>query len=128
MVDAQPLALIVEDDLSTAEMFAEMLKISGYASERAANGLDALDLLMDHRPDVILLDLIMPGSSGLDFLAAFRSKELENKPPVIVVSSKGSPLDSRELAEVGAQAYLAKPVSFQELQWVVSKVLKTGVG
>lgn len=128
MPESQPMALIVEDDIPTAEMFSEMLRISGYAVEHAADGSEALGLLAATAPDVILLDLMMPGTSGLDFLTAMQARPHENHPPVIVVSSRGTPLDARELATVGAQAYLAKPVSFQELQWAVSKVLQESTG
>lgn len=126
MPNSRPQVLIVEDDDATAEMFAEILKLSGCEVQRAADGQQALETALASLPALILLDLMMPGLSGVDFLEALRSHVDGRAVPVVVVTSMGLPGDVEDVMAAGAQTHLTKPVSAQELQQAVRRALLTG--
>jgi CheY-like chemotaxis protein len=105
--------LVVEDDPELRSLFAQVLGDQGYAVKTAANGRDALDLLSDWRPHLILLDMLMPVMDG----RAFREEQLARPDlcaiPVIVVSATSEFL--REDETLGARAILGKPFDFDEM-------------
>ena len=78
--------LVVEDDPWTRTVLTELLADEGYRVMRAASGIQALQLARSHSPDVIVLDLNLPGKSGLEVLRALRANEQTATIPVIVVS------------------------------------------
>jgi two-component system chemotaxis sensor kinase CheA len=93
--------LVVEDDSETAELFSEMLKLSGYQVRVCLNGEQAIKN-MDHvQPDVIVLDMMMPVSTGMDVLQHVRSTPVFSEVPVVVVSSKGMPGDIENAVKAG---------------------------
>ena len=101
--------LIVDDDASIGNMLEEMLIKEGYAVLRAYSGTEALLLLREDKPDLVLLDLMLPGLSGEEVLPHFRDI------PVIVVSAKADVEDKVELLLGGAVDYVTKPFFGKEL-------------
>lgn len=81
--------LIVEDDQAIADMYAFKCSMSGLGVKHAANGMEALALLQDFTPDVVLLDLMMPEMNGDEFLAKFREHPQFSTTPVIVLTNMG---------------------------------------
>lgn len=116
--------VIIEDEREAGELFAEMMRVSGYKVSLATNSQEGLALLRQTRPDVVVLDIMMPGLSGLDVLKEMRATEHLKDVPVVIVSAKGTPADVRNGLAAGAQAYMTKPVGFQELKATVAKVLQ----
>ncbi len=110
--------LIIEDDLHIGDMVARVLTKEGYAVSRSYSGTEALFVIAENEPDLVLLDLMLPGFSGeelLDKLSAF---------PVIVVSAKAD-VDSRvELLNSGAVDYITKPFDVRELLARIKIALK----
>jgi two-component system response regulator RegX3 len=104
--------LIVEDEPSYVEALELSLGAEGFEVEAAPDGKAGLERFRAARPDVILLDLMLPGLSGLDVLRAVRR---ESDLPVIVVSAKGSEADIVSALELGADDYVTKPYSVREL-------------
>lgn len=100
---------IVDDDVYIGDMLERMLKKEGYQVLRAYSGTEALLLLERHRPDLILLDLMLPGLSGEELLPHFAGI------PVIAVSAKADVTDRVEVLLKGAADYLAKPFDIREL-------------
>lgn len=101
--------LIVEDDISVGNMLQEALEIEGYEVARAYSGTEALMLLEKKKPDLILLDLMLPGLSGDELIA-----HLDGVPTI--VTSARSDLDSKiELLKKGACDYVTKPFVISEL-------------
>lgn len=108
--------LIVEDEADTAEMLAEMVHLSGYQAECTYNGKSAINMLTSLKPDLVLLDIVMPGISGLDVLNFMRCDPRLIGIPVIVISSNSLPSDKQTCLEAGARDYLIKPVSYTDLK------------
>ena len=115
--------VIIEDEPDTAEMYAEMLRISGYEVDKLFNGRSALDRLIDLEPIAVVLDLMMPDLSGLEILNYIKDQpELVNT-PVIIVSAKTMPEDIERGFASGAAAYLTKPVSFREMRTTIEQAV-----
>lgn len=101
--------LIVDDDAAIGDLEQEVLTRAGYAVVRAYSGTEALLAMKDCRPDLVLLDLMLPGLSGEELLPQIREI------PVIVVSAKAAVQDKVGLLLGGAADYLTKPFDTQEL-------------
>ncbi len=119
--------MIVEDEPDTAEMFAEMMRLSGYRVIKSYGGSAAINLLAQERPDVLVLDLMMPDVSGLDVLRFVRCDQRLAKIPVIVVSAKGLPSDIKNGLDAGASIYLTKPVAYKELKKAVEEAIEAHI-
>ena len=101
--------LIIDDDAAIGDLEQEVLERAGYAVQRAYSGTEALLLLKDSRPDLILLDLMLPGLSGEEVLPRIQGI------PVIVVSARTAVQDKVGLLLGGAADYLTKPFDTKEL-------------
>ena len=108
--------VIIEDEPDTAEMYAEMMRISGYDVVKYYGGLSAVAHLADQDPNAVILDLMMPDLSGLEVLNYIKEKPDLSDLPVIIVSAKTMPEDVEKGLLAGAVAYLTKPVSFADLR------------
>jgi two-component system phosphate regulon response regulator PhoB len=115
--------LIVEDEVDAAELFAEMMRVSGFRVRKTSSSAPALSMMTEERPDIVLLDIMMPGISGLDILRQMRQDPALANISVVVVSAKSLPADIRNGMEAGASTYLTKPVGFLELKEAVERAL-----
>ncbi len=115
--------VVVEDEQDAAEMFAEMMRVSGYRVLTALGSQRAMTLIAEHKPNVVVLDIMMPDLSGLDVLRFIRSDPGLAHIPVVVVSARGMPADIQACLDAGATSYLVKPVGFLELKEAVEKAL-----
>ena len=120
-----PNVLVVDDDPSIRKMMVAALKRYGYKFAEAANGQEALDLMRENRPDVVLLDLMMPILSGWDVL-----REREGDPklrdiPVIIVSATRAP-EIASAVDKGICAFLPKPFDIGALSALVRSCLQPG--
>jgi CheY-like chemotaxis protein len=125
MSDKEKTVLIVEDEVDAAELFSEMMRVSGYRVVKSYSSGPALALINNEQPDVVILDIMMPDISGLEVLRFMRREPKLAEIPVIVVSAKSMPNDIRTGLEAGASMYLTKPVGFLELKQAVEKVTHT---
>lgn len=123
MTSKQKTVMIIEDETDAAELFGEMMRINGFRVIKMFSSTPALAVIAQEKPDVILLDIMMPDISGLEVLRFLRREPELAKIPVIVVSAKSMPNDIRTGIEAGASMYLTKPVGFQDLKNAVEKVL-----
>lgn len=117
--------VVVEDEPDTAEMFAEMMRLSGYNVLKSYGGAPAVELISEKRPDAVVLDLMMPDLSGLDVLSILRRDPRLVNIPVVVVSAKSLPTDIKTGLDAGASIYLTKPVAFMDLKQAVESVILT---
>ena len=108
--------LIVEDEIDTAEMFAEMMRLSGYEVLKSFGGKQAIKVISSKRPDIVVLDLMMPEYSGLDVLNFMRRDPRLDHIPVVIVSARNIDEDIQNCLKAGAACYLTKPVSYEEIK------------
>jgi DNA-binding response OmpR family regulator len=127
MAEKQRTILVVEDLPESADLFAEMLMLNGYEVLKSAHGTTAMDMAKKHKPDAIILDIMMPDVSGLDVLRFVRHTPGIENTPVIVVTSRGTPRDIQSGYQAGATEYLTKPVSYTDLKRTVESVI-SGTG
>ncbi len=116
--------LIVDDELEVSELFSEMLTLIGYQVRSSHHYKHAIDSINTSPPDGIVLDVMMPEISGLEVLNFVRTHPRYRDIPVIIVSSKGFPVDIEAGVNAGANIYLTKPVSFPDLTQAVQNALQ----
>lgn len=126
MPAAEKTIIVIEDEQEAAEMFAEMMRVSGFRVLKATSSAPGMKLIASERPDAVVLDIMMPDISGLDVLRFMRSDPQLAKIPVIVVSAKSMPADIKTGLEAGAAVYLTKPVGYLDLKDAVEKALGMG--
>lgn len=119
-----PAILLVEDDRFLRRAAEATLKQAGFVVTTAADGEEALRQASASRPDVVLLDLIMPKLQGFEVLRRLKQDEATARIPVIVLSNLGQDSDVRQALDLGAVAYLVKSnLSLQDLVKKVRAVL-----
>lgn len=114
--------LVVDDDPLMRRSLSASLTQAGYSVTIAGSGEEALSIAQNHRPDLILLDIGLPGMDGLDTLRAFR--QAVNGVPVIFVTARRRELDEVVGLELGADDYITKPFDFDVLLAHVKAVLR----
>jgi CheY-like chemotaxis protein len=122
-MDSQKTVIIIEDEPDAAEMFAEMMRVNGFRVLKMFSSAPAIPMITQEKPDVIILDIMMPDISGLEVLRYMRREPDLISIPVIVVSAKSMPSDIKTGLEAGASIYLTKPVGFLDLKQAVEQVL-----
>src|SRR5437763_11218742 len=122
---AEPTILVCDDDQPLRELMKVTLG-SGYRFVEATDGEEALASLVAERPDIVLLDVMLPGYSGLQVLESMRKDESLRDVPVIVVSAWQTPSDRTAAEEAGADRFLGKPFELEELTAHVTELLERG--
>lgn len=117
--------IVVEDEADAAEMFAEMMRVSGFQVLKTESSREAMPLIAREKPGVVILDVMMPDISGLEVLKFIRQSPGLTQIPVILVSAKSLPADIQTGLDAGASAYLTKPVGFSELKRAVEQVYRS---
>lgn len=118
---ASPTILVVEDEESFVEALKVGLKREGFRVEIARDGVQAIEMFDIVKPDVILLDIMLPRMSGIDVCRQLRKKTLT---PIIMVTAKGAEIDTVVGLEVGADDYVTKPYRMRELTARIRAVLR----
>jgi CheY-like chemotaxis protein len=101
--------LVVDDDPDNLEMLAYTLSAEGATVRTASNAREALELLADWKPDVLLLDIEMPVTDGYELLSAIRSQAVLRNVPAVAVTALGYPSDKDRAFEAGFDAHMTKP-------------------
>ncbi|MCR8922895.1 phosphate regulon transcriptional regulator PhoB [Dasania sp. GY-MA-18] len=121
--------LVVDDEMAIREMIVMALEMAGLNCLEASNIQDAHSLVIDKNPDLILLDWMLPGGSGIEFLRRLRRDELTASMPVIMVTAKTEEDNKIQGLDVGADDYISKPFAPRELISRIKAVLRrTGAG
>ncbi|MGI9436241.1 MAG: phosphate regulon transcriptional regulator PhoB [Geminicoccaceae bacterium] len=111
----QPLVLIVEDEAPLQELLAYNLKRADFDVEQAFDGDQALDLVAERLPDLILLDWMLPHMSGIELCRQFRRKAETANVPIIMLTARAEEADRLRGLNTGADDYVTKPFSIEEL-------------
>lgn len=110
--------MIVEDNELNMKLFNDLLEANGYRTIKTRNGLEALDLAREHRPDLILMDIQLPEVSGLEVTKWLKEDDELHTIPVIAVTAFAMKGDEERIRQGGCEAYISKPIS-------VSKFVET---
>ena len=116
--------LIVEDEAAIREMLGYSLMKNGYAFEEAADTEEAEQLLQRELPDLILLDWMLPGTSGVDYARRLRGKPATKTIPIIMLTAKSEEEDKIRALDLGVDDYITKPFSTKELLARIRAVMR----
>ena len=120
---AQPIVLVADDDEDILELIVFRLERSGYTVLQARDGAEALELARRSRPDLAVLDVMMPKLDGFDLTRRLREDESTSKMPIILLTARTQEADVERGFDAGADDYLRKPFSPQELRSRVQAIL-----
>ena len=109
MQSAKKSILVVEDETVVRELIRRILSEAGYDVALAADVKSAMESIRGRRPDMILLDIVLPGKSGLEVCRHVRRTPALKEIPILILSAKGAPADQMEGLQQGADDYLIKP-------------------
>ncbi len=115
--------LVVEDNELNMKLFHDLLETHGYNIIQTKDGMDALRLAREHRPDLILMDIQLPGVSGLEVTKWIKEDDNLKSIPVIAVTAFAMKGDEEKIREGGCEAYIAKPISVTNFLETVHRFL-----
>jgi two-component system, OmpR family, phosphate regulon response regulator PhoB len=116
--------LIVEDEPAIQELLSLSLAQAGYTTMAALSVEQAMQLLREALPDLIILDWMLPGMSGIEFARRLKSDEFSKSIPIIMLTARGEEIDKVRGLEIGADDYITKPFSPRELNARIKAVLR----
>jgi len=123
MTEAKKRILVVDDDEDVRIIVAKILRGTGFEVETAVNGREAVEKMAERRPDLLILDLMMPEMDGWEVLEEIKDHE---PPPVVVLTARDDYDSFARAVRAGAAAHLVKPFRFQELVATCHSVLISG--
>ncbi|MFA6092128.1 MAG: response regulator [Elusimicrobiota bacterium] len=116
--------LVVDDDMEIVDFLSECLRAGGYEVFTAYDGIKGVAQARAHRPDLIVLDLMMPGMHGFEVCQVLRADEQFKGVKILISSAKSYPVDRKAALQAGADGYLTKPYTADELFLAVKKLLE----
>ncbi|HKU87641.1 MAG TPA: response regulator [Casimicrobiaceae bacterium] len=117
------LILIVEDNEKNMKLVRDVLQVKGYATLEAATAEDGIRLANERKPDLVLMDIQLPGMNGIEALGVLRADPATAKIPVIAVTASVMQQDRKLITEAGFDAYIGKPINLKEFLATVRKWL-----
>jgi DNA-binding response OmpR family regulator len=122
-VDARPLILAADDDEDILELVTFRLERSGYTVVQARDGEEAFQLAREKQPDLAVLDVMMPKMDGFELTRRLRADETTSRIPIILLTARAQDADLQQGFDAGADDYIRKPFSPQELRARVQAIL-----
>jgi DNA-binding response OmpR family regulator len=119
----QPVVLAADDDPDILELVAFRLERSGYTVLQARDGEEALRLALEKKPDLAVLDVMMPKLDGFELTRRLRAEEATSRMPIILLTARAQDADVQQGFDAGADDYIRKPFSPQELRTRVQAIL-----
>jgi two-component system, cell cycle response regulator DivK len=120
------LILIVEDNPRNMKLVRDVLQVKGHTTLEAMTAEDGIPLAIERKPDLILMDIQLPGMNGIDALGVLRSDPATAKIPVIAVTASVMQDDRKLITEAGFDGYVGKPISLKEFLDAVNAMLARG--
>lgn len=121
MLTGNKRVLVVDDEKDVCETISLMLEGAGHETLIAANGEDALKMATDEKPDLVLLDILLPGIDGFEVLSKLKVDTETQRIPIIIVSGKRDAESVLKAKNLGSNEYLMKPFTAQELLKIISR-------
>jgi two-component system, OmpR family, phosphate regulon response regulator PhoB len=118
-----PRVLVVEDEDNIAVALEFLITREGYAHDRVASGAEAMPRIRDTRPDLVLLDVMLPEVSGYEICEGIRTDPSLSQVKVLMMTARGSALERRKGIELGADGFISKPFELQDLRAEVRRLL-----
>jgi len=118
------LILIVEDNDKNLKLVRDVLQVKGYATVEAGTAEDGIQLALEKKPDLVLMDIQLPGMNGIQALGVLRANPVTARIPVIAVTASVMQQDRKHITEAGFDAYLGKPLDLKEFLATVKRILE----
>ena len=118
------LILIVEDNERNLKLVRDVLQVKGYATIEALTGEDGIKLALEKKPDLVLMDIHLPGMNGIEALSVLRANPATAAIPVIAVTASVMQQDRKLITEAGFDAYVGKPINLKEFLDAVRHALE----
>jgi CheY-like chemotaxis protein len=116
--------LVVDDNLINLKLASEMMECEGYQVDRASNAESALAAIALNLPNLVLMDLALPGMDGLALTRHLRSQESTRHIPVVALTAFAMKRDEERAMEAGCDAYIVKPIDTRKLPALLAEILK----
>jgi two-component system cell cycle response regulator DivK len=120
------LILIVEDNEKNMKLVRDVLQAKGYATIEAGTGEDGVRLAIERKPDLILMDIQLPGINGIEALHVLRANPATATIPAVAVTASVMQQDRKQITEAGFDGYLGKPLNLKEFLDTVRTMLEKG--
>lgn len=117
-------ALVVEDSLTDMQIFAQCLRQNGINVIVVQSGEEAITAISQQKPDVVVLDVVLPGLSGFELCRELKNDAGTSDIPVVICSTKGGEMDRFWGMKQGADAYLAKPIDQDEFVRTIKQLIR----
>ena len=118
------LILIVEDNDKNLKLVRDVLQVKGYETVEAGSGEEGLKLARDRKPDLVLMDIQLPGMSGIDALKALRADPQTAAIPVVAITASVMQTDRQQIVGAGFDGFIEKPVNLKNLLDTVQNAVK----
>lgn len=118
--------LIVEDNEKNMKLARDVLQVKGYTTLEAVTGEDGVRLAKEKLPDLVLMDIQLPGISGIDALKALRDDAQTENIPVAALTASVTPTDRSRISAAGFDAFLSKPIDLKEFLEIVKRLTEGG--
>ena len=122
------LILIVEDNPRNMKLVRDVLQVKGHTTLEATTAEEGIPLAIEHKPELILMDIQLPGMNGIDALRVLRGNPATDQIPVIAVTASVMQQDRKLITEAGFDGYVGKPISLSEFLDAVNAMLARGPG
>lgn len=123
---ANELILIVEDNAKNRKLARDVMQVKGYRTIEASTAEAALELVGTQIPDLVLMDIQLPGMNGMQALAKLRASPATQHIPVIAFTASVMPQDQHQIMAAGFDGFIAKPISIKEFAATVAATLHKG--
>lgn len=123
---ANELILVVEDNEKNRKLARDVLQVKGFRTIEAESAEAALELVLAYTPDLVLMDIQLPGMNGMQALAKLREMSAMKYVPVVAFTASVMPQDRHQIMAAGFDAFVAKPISVKDFIVTVADTLKKG--
>jgi two-component system, cell cycle response regulator DivK len=118
------LVLIIEDNERNMKLVRDVLQVKGYATIEAGTAEDGIKLALEKKPDLVLMDIHLPGMNGIEALGVLRANPVTAAIPVLAVTASVMQQDRKQITEAGFDAYVGKPINLKEFLEAVRHALE----
>ncbi|MGA8048815.1 MAG: response regulator [Burkholderiales bacterium] len=120
------LVLIVEDNEKNMKLARDVLQAKGYATLEAVTGEEGVRLAGENMPDLVLMDIQLPGISGIEAFRRLRADPRTARIPVVALTASVTPSDRTQITQAGFSAFLGKPINLKEFLETVKRLVEAG--